>query len=433
MIRILSAASLALRDLWIGLIGDLHARGEERRFFEIEMPIQQIFFARQFNGIRLETAAAKDLMENARRAKYMAFKELAAILGFSPAGLNFRNVGEFLPNTDASHLAEFGEQSNLRDYFEIARHSSKFADAFVRYKDAECDESVLIRADCMAERIYPTFRCFGTVTSRILVTEPRLQELRKSFRGIISSDSGKRLLYLDYAQFEPGILSSMAGDPSFRALYEHADLYESLSLEVFQSKQHRSICKRIFLAYCYGMKLTNIAKLLAGADFSLEEANRYHEAVAAFFAKFPSLETFRQTAQARLASDGFTSSVMGNRRTRRSSGPLTPKEQRWALNQIVQGTASLIFKTALIELATEFGAENIVLPMHDAVLMQYDPTQSRPEQVEKTAIRIMVGAFRKWCPGISPRVVISAFARSFESSKVHEGPGRQQLDLPFPS
>jgi len=48
---------------------------------------------------------------------------------------------------------------------------------------------------------------------------------------------------------------------------------------------------------------------------------------------------------------------------------LSLKEQRWALNQPVQSTASLIFKEALNGIINEFGVEPVILPVHDAVLL----------------------------------------------------------------
>jgi hypothetical protein len=74
----------------------------------------------------------------------------------------------------------------------------------------------------------------------------------------------------------------------------------------------------------------------------------------------------------------------------------------------VQGTASLIFKTALLKLASHFGNDSIVLPMHDAVLLQL-PVDSTFTPAKKTAIGLMKSAFEQWCPGMNAKVVPSKF------------------------
>jgi DNA polymerase I-like protein with 3'-5' exonuclease and polymerase domains len=430
LIRIASLGAVSLSKLWEKLTQELKQNDEERRLFEIEIPVQQIFFNRQLKGIALDNDALKASLSSAQNDKYSAFLDLAKVLKFSPAGLNYRNVGDFLPGTDASHLGEFANQSNLEDYFDIARYRSSFAATFLRFKRAERDVAILTRTQAGADRNYPIFDCFGTVTGRILVTEPRLQELRKTFRNIIAPDPANELVYLDYAQFEPGILAALTNDKRFIDLYNKTDLYEALSIAVFGNTQNRSLCKSIFLAYCYGMSITNIAKILAGSDFSLETSARYHETVSTFFAEFPSLEKFRVKSCEALMERGFVSSSMGNRRIRKSQGSLTAKERRWAVNQIVQGTASLIFKTALIRIAEEFGFASILLPMHDAVLLQYDPAKLKRETFEASVKTIMIAAFSMWCPNARPKVVSTEFAVPEVMAKPPQADA-EQLNLPF--
>jgi len=156
------------------------------------------------------------------------------------------------------------------------------------------------------------------------------------------------------------------------------------------------------------MSVDNIAKLLSGGEFSLERLVRYRDTVATFFGAFPGLEKYKRSTEEELERSGSIASLMGNRRVRSSAGPLTPKERRWALSQRIQGTASLIFKRALLGLAERFGKESIVLPMHDAVLMQYDEPQHLAAANE--ASEIMAAAFQEWCPNVKPRISLGEFA-----------------------
>ena len=337
----LRATVIAMRSLWTVLESDLKECGEHDRFCEIEIPIQQLFLARQYSGIAIDLHEVQQLIEKCRAEKYTAFRQIASMIGFSPSGLSFRTVSNFLGGTDASHLAEFADSPNLQEYFKVAAPASRFASLFLQYVRADRNLTVLTRLNSGADRVYPVFRCSGTVTSRIHVVDPRLQELRRGYRTILVSDPGKSLLYLDYGQFEPGIFSYLAGDDELRKQYASTDLYESLSMAIFGDDEHRSICKRIFLAYCYGMTPENIAKLLAGHDASLVRLKEFKDLVVAFFSAFPRLITYKSSLEDQLVRDGQVGTLFGNRRARTSKGSLTYKEKRWALSQVVQGTASL--------------------------------------------------------------------------------------------
>jgi len=189
--------------------------------------------------------------------------------------------------------------------------------------------------------------------------------------------------------------------------YNSTDLYAALSMTIFSTASHRAMCKRIFLAYCYGMSTDNIAKLLSGPQFNLEALVQFKDAVSGFFGAFPGLEAYRHSLAEELRLTGSVKTLMGNRRIRLSAGPLDNKERRWAISQAIQGSASLIFKQAIIRLAKGFGNDSILVPMHDAVLMQFDRTTVDNEEAE--AKEIMVTVFQEQCPSIKPKVVSASF------------------------
>jgi len=399
----------ALRNLWTQLIDDLDSLEELARFTEIEIPVQQIFWYRQYKGIRINTGLADELMEKVKKEKYDAFREVASIIGVSPSGLKFSDIGKYIENTDARHLAEFSHSALFREYFRIARDSSVFARAYWQYDRAGRDLSILKRIYGGGDRVYPIFQPFGTVTGRILVSDPRLQQLQKKYRSIIDADDDKELLYLDYSQYEPGILGALSGDEKFIQLYDSSDVYVELSKAIFGNEENRSTCKRIFLGYCYGMQRRNIAKLLAGAAADESKISNYEELVQHFFEEFPRLDEYRRTLESKLQDNGYISSIYGNRRIRSSKGELTNKERRWSISQVVQGTASLIFKEALLNLSKEFGRDSILLPMHDAVLMQINGSQDEIEKKQKRAIQVMKDSYAKWISGVTPRITLSKF------------------------
>lgn len=398
-------AAKALQNLWRMTRKRLNDAGELVRFESVEAPLHGVFGNRQWSGIAVDRTVAAELMLKVTDEKYRAYSAVAASLNCSPTGLNFWNVQAHLNRTDVAHLADISDGGRLREAFKMAQFTSQFAREFLSYADAGRDEGIIRQATGADDRVHPVFQVFGTVTGRVMVSDPYLQQLRRSYRKLIVADPGQRLIYLDYSQFEPGILASLCGDKNLISAYNEGDLYIALSNRIFGRADQRPLSKRMFLAFCYGMTADRIAGLVTSNS---EQQNAYRDAVEQFFGVFPGLSEFRVKSQLELASTGNVQSPVGNSRHRTRTGALTSKEQRWALNHPVQSTASLIFKEALVNLAAKFGRDSIILPVHDAVLMQFDANEKFESQVN-CAEQIMTAAFRRRCPDIEPRMSVGSF------------------------
>ncbi|MEF2549721.1 hypothetical protein VQ045_21765, partial [Aurantimonas sp. E1-2-R+4] len=210
--RLLSAALIALERLWTDLLERLGRTGELERLVKVEWPLQSLFAYRQFRGVRVDGQGAGDLLARISAEKYSAYREVAQTLKKSPTGLNFWNIHPYLSRTDVAHLADVDAGGRLQGAFEIAKSRSRFASAFLALFKASRDEAIVRRAAGGEGRIYPIFGVLGTISARILVSDPYLQQLRRSYRSLIAAEPNTRLIYLDYSQFEPGILAGLSGD-----------------------------------------------------------------------------------------------------------------------------------------------------------------------------------------------------------------------------
>lgn len=410
-VALLGEAALALVQLWNVIVGQLAKSNNLERFMTLEAAVHGIFAYRQFAGVRIDREKSKVLIRNIADEKYDAYHRVAVAIQKNPTGLNFWNVGPHLAKTDMSHLSGTENGGWLRDAFKLAAFRSQFAKDFVTYVAAARDEAILRHTAGSSDRIHPVFKPLGTVTGRILVSDPSLQQLRRKYRGILAADPGCELRYLDYSQFEPGIVAFLSQDTGLIRAYNEGDVYLALSELVFGRKDHdsRSLSKKIYLAFCYGMTAEGIAKLIFGTASELEKANAFRDAISAFFTAFQGLNRLRAESEQELAKNGCVFSLWGNPRYRRREGVLDAKERRWALNQRVQATASLIFKEALAALCEAFGRQAILLPVHDAVLMQFKTDAETTHRV-RLAVEIMEKAFIRRCPGIIARVTDGPFA-----------------------
>ncbi|MBI9093184.1 MAG: hypothetical protein JEZ12_28565 [Desulfobacterium sp.] len=129
---------------------------------------------------------------------------------------------------------------------------------------------------------------------------------------------------------------------------------------------YRKKSKILFLSYTYGMSIKNILS-------SIEQQGGNKKIAKEYFSEFNTFEQWKEQLYEKFKDEGRISTVYGNHLKRTLDGELIPKEKRSVVSHIVQGTGSCIFKSALLELSKQDCVE-IVIPMHDAVLIQHPET-----------------------------------------------------------
>jgi DNA polymerase I-like protein with 3'-5' exonuclease and polymerase domains len=409
LVKELNWLALEMHRLWQNLDDDLRSQDEHERFYRVEAPVRRMLNGRQLAGVRVNQGRLDNLIKEVEAEKYAAFLRIAPAIGRSPQNVNYWNIGSHLATTELAHLASIDDAGAMRDSLKLAGAHSELARALVSYVDSVRDEGTLKRCAGSAGLVFPLFQGHGTVTGRILVSEPPLQQLRSKYRGIVSPSPGSELIYLDYAQFEPGVVAFLSNDSAFIQAYNQGDLYASLSDHLYGASHERKRCKQIFLAYCYGMHEDSIVRLMLPRSAPEHEITQLSGAIRGFFANFPGLVNLRADCETLLQTQGWISSLMGNRRYRGQRGALTQKERRWSLNQRIQATASLIFKEAISNISSGFGWESFILPMHDAILLE-TPANGDSGAFEGACTKAMEQAFSNRLPGVFPRVVRSTFS-----------------------
>jgi DNA polymerase-1 len=393
-----------LMSLWQDVLRKLESEGELERFIQIELPIQSIFARREYLGIPINQVELLKEIEKCNNEKYSAFLRIASATGVNPVGYNLSDYWKLIANFHNWESLERVE-THLEERLEFRERTSDLVKDVLTYHSCIKTHNVFRNILSNDGRIYPHFDCCGTVTSRILLSQPPIQQLKRKYRGFISAEHHNQLVYLDYAQFEPGILASLSQDHQLIDAYHEVDLYTELAERSLGDATQRELAKKIFLAYCYGMSFESLNTLLATDNHTAADEVTL---IQRFFEAYPGLEIYRQESIEKLRSTGIVFSMLGNGRKRTSYQNLTNKEVRWALNQRVQGTASLILKQAILNIAEAYSPTNILIPMHDAVLLQYN------EMVEPNFINeclvLMTNAFQKWCPQMSPKIKILNFS-----------------------
>lgn len=403
----IDAFSTSLEALWVILRQRLKERGEAERYFQVEKPINELFLRCQMRGIPIDRDSLLrrlDVVDRETRHAARALRDRWHVR--DPFDLD--DVRRALRQAGLGALAEASE-SVFDSLLDLHAEHADLARHLKAYRNARRDKATLLQiGGVIAERAYPIYNTLATVTGRIFAESPLLQHLKRSHRDVIGADRGKTLLYPDFSQFEPGIMADDSCDPQLLEDFNSGDLYTALSTCLFGDASHRSSAKILFLSFCYGMTLDGMTRHATEATGA--SADRIATALRSFFERYVRLSQWANGLERTLVAEGRIGTRLGNFRYRdQLDGDLTPREQRWVVSQRIQGTASLVFKRVILRIARELPDADILLPMHDALLLQVpvDGVSETRDLVQD----IFVGEFQHECRRLRPRVTFESFAR----------------------
>ena len=400
-------AATAITKMCLDLCTQALANGELERFFTIEVPAYRLLQLSMSAGISIDAVGLSEKRSQAEHEYFISLK------GYS--------AKQDMPLETPSRRAI--EAKLLLQGFELDEVSVEYLLEFVPHdRDFGGDTMALLALDT-ARRVLgsltlssnstrPVVDVFGSRTSRIQLRSPSLQNIPKRYRAIISAHEGTQLSYVDFDQFEVGIMAALSGDEELKNLYAAGDMYELFANTHLGLVDNRKAAKQLFLSYAYGMS----RKALVDAAVSLGvDRQKAKEA----FRLFQRYEDWKKSLWAEFQRTGRVASVFGNHYRRSGGGQLSGKEQRSAVSQAVQGTGSLIFKRALLAVAS-MGDVRVVLPMHDALLFEHT--------LAETPARV-VGAFQHVMTDVlGARVTGKASISDFaEREPTFSAPERREL------
>jgi hypothetical protein len=373
--EIATKAATAISKLYLALCDRASADGEIERFCTVEVPVFRLLQKAMSAGIAINTTGLSAKRQEAEHDYFFCLKNYSAkhnmpletptraavekrlqATGFDFEGVSTEYVLEFVPHED-----DFGSDTLALQYFDAAKR-------------------VLSSLTLSNGRARPIIDVFGSRTSRVHLRSPSLQNMSKKYRSIITAHHGAQLCYVDFDQYEVGIMAALSNDPQLATLYAEGDMYELFATTHLGLVGNRKSAKQLFLSYAYGMS----RRALIDAAVSLGAERARAKKAFQLFAQY---EDWKKAICTNFEREGQVSTIFGNHFKRRRSGTLTVKEQRSAVSQVVQGTASLIFKKALLEVG---GLDDvtILLPMHDALLFEHRKADT-PAKVVATFESVM--------------------------------------------
>jgi DNA polymerase-1 len=384
---------------------ELAAKGVERVFREVEMPLLPVLCRMEHTGIRLDTSVlariGADLDARAKRLE----EEIYAAAG---GPLNLRSnaqLGELLFDrlrlhettgrrkprktekgtgwaTDERTLLEFADAHpiprRLLDWRTLTKLKSTYVDTLPTYVHPRTG------------RVHTTFSQIGAATGRLSSSDPNLQNIPvrgeegRSIRTAFVPEAGWTLVSADYSQVELRLLAHLADDPGLLAAFRSGeDVHRATAAKVFGvppaavTAEMRGRAKAINFGIVYGM---GPQRLAAETKVSLADAQAFIEA---YFAIYPRVRAYQERLVEEARTTGYVSTLLGRRRYLKelndADARLRSQAERIAVNTPIQGTAADLIKVAMIRvdrrLATERFRARMLLQVHDELVFEAPPDE----------------------------------------------------------
>ncbi len=350
---------------------------EKERFINIEIPINRIIYERQRKGIAVDVEAAKEKIQSLEEAVYNIKNKLQLDYKvYSPEKIKIQE--NWLKSKEIKISGSI--ERTFKNYSKKSEPCKLFYELIRNQKNLDSFLDILARRGGNT-RTFPSYHGFGTITSRITLREPALQNIRRTNRRIIKPDDECDFIYIDYSQFEAGILASLSQDKRLCNLYDQ-DIYKDMLDKFCDPEETRDDAKIEFYKFMYGSSILP------------KEVNRY-------FSRFKKLQTYKKKVERDAADSKIIGTTLGNYRN-------VGEDISLSLSHTIQATASLIFKKALLKVNEEIPEAKFLLPMHDAALYQVNNRYDF-EEITNRVKAVFIQEFAKICPGITPRVNESEF------------------------
>jgi DNA polymerase-1 len=393
--RVTAAEAAAVALLAPVLEEQIDRQGLRPLLEDVELPLASVLAGMEARGVRLDVGYLAQMAAGVRDRMTTLKVEVYELAGRefnlnSPPQLREVLYGEL--GLQPGKKTPKGELSTDASVLEKLRDAHPIVDALLSWRELDKLNSTYLEAlprlvDGRDGRVHTSFNQAVAATGRLSSSNPNLQnipvrsELGRQIReAFVPGDDGQVLLVADYSQIELRILAHLSGDEGLReAFATGADIHAATAAKVFDlpidhvDAELRRRAKAVNYGLAYGMNAWGLATRL---DLTADEAQ---EIMDGYFEGFPMIKAYLRDQVERARRDGFTETILGRRRyiPELTSGNrrLQALGERQALNAPIQGSASDVFKVAMIAVDRALRSRDdlgchMLLTVHDELVFE---------------------------------------------------------------
>ena len=362
---------------------------------EVELPLSTVLAGMEARGIRLDVDYLEEMGESVRGRMATL---MAEVYGHAGEEFNLNSPPQLRKilyeqlGLQPGKKTPKGELSTDASVLEKLRDAHPIVEALLSWRELDKLNSTYLEAlprlvDPRDGRVHTTFVQTAAATGRLSSTNPNLQNVpirtelgRQIRRAFVPGSEDQLLLVLDYSQIELRILAHLSGDEGLRTAFASGeDIHTATAARVFDlpldavDPGSRSRAKMVNYGLAYGMNAWGLAQRL---DIAPDEAQ---EIMDAYFASFPAIREYLDRQVGHATVEGFTETILGRRRYIPELQAANPRVRdlgrRQALNAPIQGSASDVFKVAMIAVDEALRAEpglgcHMLLTVHDELVFE---------------------------------------------------------------
>lgn len=373
----------------------LRAEQQEKLFYELEMPLVNVLYEMEKEGIRLSVKRLQELDEKVAHQLSILAETIAAHAGVIPGTVNLNSpqqVSDLLfVHLGIKPLKKTASKTGYSTDYEVLAtlaHEHPIAGMIMEYRELFKLKSTYIDAlpsavNPSTGRLHTTFKQTSVATGRLASADPNLQNIpdmrgELSIRSAFKADHGQRFIAADYSQMELRVLAHLSHDTQLlNAFLTGEDIHTHTAIGLFGgaadaiTHEQRQLAKRINFSILYGMTPFGLAKDLG---ISQSQAKEY---IQNYMAHYPQVEAWIAQVIDETKQHGYVTTWYGRRRylpeIHEKNHSLYQQACRVAVNTKVQGTAAEIMKLGMLQLQAAFGEQlpeaKILLQIHDELLI----------------------------------------------------------------
>jgi DNA polymerase-1 len=406
--------------------------GQERVFYDIEMPLLRVLVDMEYEGVALDALALADFSAQLAATIARLDREIQDLAGV-PFNLNSpKQLGEVLFDKlrliDNARKTKTGQYATHEQVLQELAPRHPIVRKILEYRECTKLKNTYVDALPLAVfektgRVHTQFSQAGAITGRLASSDPNLQnipirtelgqEIRKAF---VPRGPGYTLLSADYSQIELRIMAELSGDAAMREAFAAGqDIHAATAARIYGmalkdvSPEMRRTAKMVNFGIIYGISAFGLSQRLGVPR---------HEAAAIidqYVRQYPGVKAFMEKTIAFGRTRGYVETLTGRRRYLRdinsANGTIRAAAERTAINSPIQGTAADMIKLAMSRIHAELERggfkTRMLLQVHDELvfdLRELEAERVKPiiERCMKTAIPLTVpivvdmGAGRNW-------------------------------------
>jgi DNA polymerase-1 len=379
--------------------------------YALEKKVVPVVLEAERVGVRLDPQAVRRLHKQYKTVEREEWEYLSNELG--EAALGGKGSEDALIEALLKIGVPLTERTQSGDKLATNKFAlQKFEDDFPqlqslsRYRQADKFLSTYIGPMEGREVVHPSFLTIGAWTSRMSCMRPNMQNIPKragkEVRSMFVPREGHSFIVCDYDSIEVRLLAYYLNSPDFIDLIESGhDPHAWMAAQIHggeiaeyekgtDGQPLRDVAKNTLFAIIYGAggpRVTDMNKLDPG-PYDADGKPQYHEAkrlIRQIKTSVPRYYNLNERVRNKVKLDGFVSTLYGHRQ------PVNKDKAYVGLNALIQGTASGVMKSGLIEAAERLKALEgyPLLVVHDEGLFEV------PNGAVKEAQPIIEQAFKE--------------------------------------